>query len=143
MAARITEVENKILVELNQAPLNSYCKTFKTYDGNMSKDDLDDLKGKLPACLVSYVGDTFPEVTPGSTYMDSMVMSVLVIAKEVRDKGKEKGVHSMLMDVKKILHLSNLGGYLDLPIILKERAPIEAVQRLAVYELVFEIEILD
>ena len=143
MPSPIEEIENKILAELNQAPLNSYCETFETFDGNIDPDNLKGLKGKLPACLVSYVGDHFQEVTYGSTYMDNLDISVLVVANEIRDTGKEKGIHTILEDVKNILHKSYLGEYLALPVILKERAPIETAQKLAVYALLFEVQIPD
>lgn len=143
MSSRIEEIENKIIKELNQDPLNSYCKNFQTFDGNIEVDRLRGLQKKLPACLVSYLGDAFQEVTHGSTYMDNMDISVLVVANDIRDTEKEKGIHSMLEDVKNILHLNTLGGYLDLPIILKERNPIEAAQNVAVYALLFELQFLD
>lgn len=144
MASRIEEIESRIIFELKRSPLSSYCNTFEIFDWNTGFENLNRFKGKLPACLVSYIGDHFQEVTHGSTYMDNMDISVLVVANEIRDKGKEKGIHSMLEDVKNALHKSHLfKNYLDLPVILKERAPIEMAQNLAVYALLFEVQFPD
>ena len=143
MSSRIGEIESKIIKELKQDPLNVYCKTFEVFDGNTTVEDMRALHGKLPACLVSYVGDTFQEVTYGSTYMVNIDISVMVISKNMRDVGQEKGVHTMLNDVKNILHLSYLKGYLDLPIILKGRSPIENAQEVSIYALLFELQIQD
>ncbi len=143
MTNRITEIETEIIEVLNVAPLNTYCQNFGVYEGNMELEELRELTGSLPACLISYVGDSFEEVTHGHTYNVNAMISILVVAEKIRDTQHKKGIYTMLKDVKGLLHLSNLNGYLDLPVILKERAPIETAQGVAIYELLFELQFID
>lgn len=140
MSNRIEEIEREIIIALRKDPLQRYCSVFETYDVDPSPENIRDLIGKLPACLVSYVGDQFEEVTHGSTYMVDGQFSVLVIAEMVRG---DEGIYSMIEDVKSLLHLSNLDGYQNLPIILKQRAPIEVAPGVAIYELLFQIQFVD
>ena len=144
MSNPITDIEEKILEELNQEPLSSYCNFFKTCNVDLTIEDFQDLQGELPACLVSYVGDQFKAVTSTVTYKVENQIFIFVLASHLRDSDSDgEGIFTMLNDVKTILHKSDLGGHLDVPMILKDRGPLEVSQTISLYSLTFEVEFLD